>query len=210
MNWIDLVCLGVIVLSALSGLTRGFTREFIGLFGWVVAASLANRWYPDLVPKITPYISNETLADIASFAIIFLLCCIVINTLANVIVGQNSTRFSILGRLDRILGAACGAVKGFATLAIIYILGGIIFPAAQWPDTLQESQMVPYVYQGAAYINELLPSSMQRDIVVPQVKTPRSSYPADTNTNTNVITDPNAPMPATGQQNTNQGISPDY
>ncbi|CAI3951134.1 Colicin V production accessory protein CvpA [Commensalibacter communis] len=210
MNWIDLVCLGIIILSALSGLTRGFTREFIGLFGWVVAASLANRWYPDLAPKITPYISNETIADIASFATIFILCCIVINTLANVIVGQNSTRFSILGRLDRLLGAACGAVKGFATLAIIYIFGGIVFPSAQWPEILQESQMVPYVYQGAVYINGLLPSSMQRDIIVPQIKTPRTSYPTNTNIHPNMITDPNEPLPATGQHNPDEGVSPDY
>lgn len=204
LNWIDLVCLGVVVLGALSGLTRGFTREFIGLFGWVVAASLANRWYPDLSPKITPYISNETIADIISFVVIFLLCSIVINTLANVIVGQNSTRFSLLGRLDRILGAACGAVKSFAGLAIIYILGGIIFPNAQWPDTLQESKAVPYVYQGAVYINGLLPSSMQRDIIVPQTKEPRATYP----TNTDTSTDPNEPLPATKPSDTDVGVSP--
>lgn len=200
LNWIDLVCLGVVVLGALSGLTRGFTREFIGLFGWVVAASLANRWYPDLAPKITPYISNETIVDIISFVAIFLLCSIVINTLANVIVGQNSTRFSLLGKLDRILGAACGAVKSFAGLAIIYILGGIIFPNAQWPDILQESKAVPYVYQGAVYINGLLPSSMQREIITPQTKEPRATYPTNT--------DPNDPLSATKPSNTDVGVSP--
>lgn len=203
LNWIDLVCLAVVVLGALSGLTRGFTREFIGLFGWVVAASLANRWYPDLAPKITPYISNETLVDVASFIVIFFLCSIVINALANLVVGQNSTRFSLLGRLDRILGAACGAVKGFAGLSIVYILGGIVFPNAQWPDSLQESKAVPYVYEGAVYINELLPSSMQREIVVPQTKEPRATYP------TNTDADPNEPLPATQPSDTNTGVSPD-
>lgn len=205
LNWIDLICLGVVALGALSGLTRGFTREFIGLFGWVIAASLANRWYPDLTPKITPYITNQTLADVISFVAIFLVCSIVVNALANIIVGQNSTRFSLLGRLDRILGAACGALKSYAGLAIIYILGGIIFPSAQWPDSLQESQAVPYVYQGAVYLNELLPNSMQRDIVVPQTKAPRATYP----TNTDVNTDPNEPLPATEPNHTDTGVAPD-
>ncbi|MDI2091765.1 CvpA family protein [Commensalibacter oyaizuii] len=177
MNWIDLVCLGVVILGALSGLTRGFTREFIGLFGWIIAASLANRWYPDLTPKITPYISSESVANIIAFIAIFLLASIVINTLANVIVGQNSTRFSILGRLDRILGAVCGGVKGYAGLAIIYLVGSILVPGYQWPETLQESQVVPYIYKGAVYINDLLPTSMQREVVVPQLKTPRMTIP---------------------------------
>lgn len=204
MNWIDLVCLGIIVLSALSGLTRGFTREFIGLFGWVVAASLANRWYPDLSPKITEYISNQTLADVASFIVIFLLCSVLINALANIIVGQNSTRFSLLGRLDKLLGAACGALKGFAGLAIVYIFASILFPAAQWPDSLQESKIIPYVYHGAVYINGLLPSAMQREIVVPQTKPTRETYP----NNNDMNTDPNTNVgPAsTEQNNSNTGV----
>lgn len=183
MNWVDLVCLGVIILGALSGLTRGFTRECIGLFGWILAASLANRWYPDLALKLTPYISSENLTNISAFLIIFALTCIIINALANAVVGQNSARISLLGRLDRLLGAMCGGIKGYAALAIFYLIGGIIFPAAQWPDPLQESQMVPYIYQGAVLINNLLPSSMQRDVIVPQTKAPRISIPDGTGSN---------------------------
>lgn len=173
MNWVDLICLGIILLGVLSGLTRGFTRECIGLFGWVLAASLANRWYPDLAPKLSAYVSSDNLASITAFVIIFALTCIVINALANAVVGQNSARISLLGRLDRLLGALCGGIKGYAGLAIVYLIGGIIFPAAQWPDPLQESQMVPYIYKGAIFINNLLPNSMQRDVVVPQTKAPR-------------------------------------
>ena len=92
---------------------------------------------------------------------------------------QNSTRFSILGRLDRILGAICGSIKGYAGLAILYLIGGIIFPSALWPEPLQESQVVPYIYKGAETINNLLPSSMQHDVVVPQTKEPKTIIPND-------------------------------
>ncbi len=179
MNWVDLVCLCVMILGGLSGLTRGFTRECIGLFGWVIAASLANRWYPEVSPKLQPYVNSENLANILSFILIFILVCIVINALANIVVGQNSTRFSILGRLDRILGAICGSIKGYAGLAILYLIGGIIFPSALWPEPLQESQVVPYIYKGAETINNLLPSSMQHDVVVPQTKEPKTIIPND-------------------------------
>lgn len=177
MNWVDLICLGIIILGALSGLTRGFTRECIGLFGWIVAATLANRWYPELAPKLSSYVSSDSLASIAAFLIIFALASIVINTLANAVVGQHSARISLLGRLDRLLGALCGGIKGYAGLAILYLLGGIIFPSAQWPDPLQESQIVPYIYDGARFINNLLPNAMQRDVIVPQTKAPRATLP---------------------------------
>lgn len=184
MNWVDLTCLGLMILGALSGLTRGFTRECVGLFGWVVAAGLANRWYPDLAPQLATYINSPNIANIVSFLAIFFIACIVINAVANAIVGQSSARISLLGRLDRLLGAICGGFKSYAGLAILYLLGGMLFPSAQWPEPLQESQMVPYVYKGAVYLNNLLPNAMQRDVVVPQIKTPRNPLP-DMNSTSN-------------------------
>ena len=183
MNWVDLSCIVLLVFGALSGLNRGFIREVVGLFGWVFAAGVSNQWYPSVMPKLQPYIPSETVATIISFAGIFLLVCILINALANLLFGTTA-RISILGRVDRILGALCGAVKCFAGLSVIYILGTSAFPSAEWPEVLQESQIVPPVYQGAVYINDLLPNSVKRNLPAPQIKTPRTIMPKETTPDT--------------------------
>lgn len=195
LNWVDLACLAVIGLGALSGLSRGFTREIIGLFGWVIAASLANRWYHDLIPRITPYISSEPMAGVIAFIGILLLVIVIINVFANAIVGANSSRFALLGRLDKLLGLGCGGIKGYAGLSIIYLLGGIIFPSAEWPNSLQKSQIIPYVYDGANYINNLLPNSMQRNVVVPQTTAPRIIIPNSAKTPNDATQPPDNSVP---------------
>ena len=44
MNWVDLVVLGVILLSGLLAFTRGLVREVLGLGAWVIAAVIASPY----------------------------------------------------------------------------------------------------------------------------------------------------------------------
>ncbi|CAK7193520.1 hypothetical protein COMNV_01738 [Commensalibacter sp. Nvir] len=209
-NWIDLVGLIIILFGALSGLSRGFTREFIGLLGWVISAVLANRWYGNLAPQITSYINSDIIAAVISFISIFILTSLVINTVANAVVGPNSSKFSLLGRLDKLMGACCGAVKGAAGLCILYLLSGIVFSNQQWPQAFQESQLIPYLYQGALCVNNLLPSFMQKEVMVPQSVAPRLTIPTENDFEPNTPSTPpqDNPMGNDGQDSIEPNQSP--
>ena len=45
MNWIDYTIIGVIVLSALISIVRGFIKESLSLISWVLAFFIASRFY---------------------------------------------------------------------------------------------------------------------------------------------------------------------
>ena len=72
LTFADLIVLGVITLSAVFGLMRGFTREVLSLGSWVGAGVAA--WYgqPLLRPFALEQIGDPTAADIVSALVIFL------------------------------------------------------------------------------------------------------------------------------------------
>ncbi|OYV32364.1 MAG: hypothetical protein B7Z80_27175 [Rhodospirillales bacterium 20-64-7] len=54
MTWVDGVAIGIVVLSALFSLVRGFVREMLGVFAWLGAIYVALKSY-DLVQ---PYVAS--------------------------------------------------------------------------------------------------------------------------------------------------------
>ncbi|MFT8990785.1 MAG: CvpA family protein [Gluconobacter albidus] len=74
---LDLVALGIMALSALWGLTRGFATELAGLLAWVGAIVLTYRFHGLLEPYLAPYLHQAALAGSASTAILFVVVLLV-------------------------------------------------------------------------------------------------------------------------------------
>ena len=53
---LDLVVIGVVLISALLAAVRGFTREVLAIASWVAAAAVAWVFHPQLVPFVKQYI----------------------------------------------------------------------------------------------------------------------------------------------------------
>ena len=71
MSWLDLLILGIIVLSALISLIRGFVKESISLISWIVAGVLAFRYFEPMSELLEPYLSAPTIRSVTAFAILF-------------------------------------------------------------------------------------------------------------------------------------------
>ena len=55
---LDLVVLGIVVISALLAAVRGFTREVLAIVAWVAAAAAAWYLHPTALPMAQQYIHN--------------------------------------------------------------------------------------------------------------------------------------------------------
>ena len=55
MNWIDFAILGIILLSTLVSLIRGFVKEAISLSVWIAAFFIAKHFYPYLAVYLTNF-----------------------------------------------------------------------------------------------------------------------------------------------------------
>lgn len=152
---IDIISLVIVGVSALHGLWRGFTRQALGLGGWILAILLACRFYAGLIPWTSSYLSNHLAAEAAAFIILLVGLLIAASVLSSFIV--RLVHLTALSGLDRTLGCGFGAIRG----GLLVIL---LFMAAQWfmtPEDMtsleENGRLTPYIRLGTTYIQPFLP-----------------------------------------------------
>lgn len=167
MNWVDLVVLAVLLLSALAGLARGLVREVLGVGAWVGALLVASPWglYPAVVPLMRQRIADPNVADGAAFLVVFVPALIVLWLVARILSGR--VQRSALGGLDRTMGLVFGLARGALIVCLAYILGGLVIPVEQWPRPLLEARSLPLAWQGAAWAALQLPPRLRPAVSPP-------------------------------------------
>jgi len=113
---LDLVVLGVVLISALLAAVRGFTREVLAIVAWIVAAAAAWYLHPTALPIAQQYISSNTVALVAAIGAIFVVTLIIISIITVQI--SDLILDSRIGALDRTLGLFFGAARGFLICVI--------------------------------------------------------------------------------------------
>lgn len=138
MVWIDYVILGIIGLSAVISLIRGFVKEAMSLVTWFAAFFVASQFYADLSTLLD--ISDPLVRNGTAIAILFVLT-LILGALVNYIVGELVTKTGLSGT-DRVLGVCFGAVRGVLIVAalIFFIDTMTAFSQSLW---WQQSRLIP-------------------------------------------------------------------
>ncbi len=109
MNWLDIVIIVVIAISAFGGLKNGLIKAVLSLAGLIVGVVLAGRYYTPLSEQLT-FIPQDNIARIVAFAIILIGVMIIAGVLANLL--KWAVSVVMLGWVNRIGGAIFGLVLG--------------------------------------------------------------------------------------------------
>ncbi|MDA0148044.1 CvpA family protein [Vibrio sp. LaRot3] len=140
MNWLDIVILSVIGLSAVISLIRGFVQEALSLVIWFGAVFIASTYYSRLAVYFTK-IQDDMIRDGAAIAALFI-ATLIIGALVNYLIRQLVQKTGLSGT-DRILGVVFGALRG------VLIVSGVlffvdIFTTLNQNDWWQQSQLVEH------------------------------------------------------------------
>ena len=131
MVWVDCVIPGIIVLSALFSLMRGFVREALSLIGWVAAFWLALRYANPLAELFLSSITIPSLRIITAFTILFVLT-LMLAALVNHLAGHLVKRTGLTGT-DRAVGIVFGIARGGVVVSILVLLAGLTsLPQDPW------------------------------------------------------------------------------
>jgi membrane protein required for colicin V production len=153
---LDLVVLGVVLISALLAAVRGFTREVLAIVAWVVAAAAAWYLHPTVLPFAQQYIHSGTVALVAAIGGIFVITLIVVSIITVQI--SDLILDSRIGALDRTLGLAFGAARGFLICVIGWaLLSGLM--SGRLPEWANNSKIRPAMEETRGSIVAMLPEN---------------------------------------------------
>lgn len=123
MPTLDWVFTGVLVLSTLLGVWRGFVSELISLAAWVAAFMVAQWWALDAAKLLPLAQLGESLRYAAGFAAVFVAVLFSAALLAFVI--RKLLSMAGLGALNRLLGALFGWFRGVVIVLAVAVVVGL-------------------------------------------------------------------------------------
>lgn len=158
---VDILIIGILLVSGIIAVSRGFVREALGILSWIVATFAALYGYPYFAPLFEDFIDNKTITEVVagvSISIVVLVVCTFITSAIH-----RRIKESCLKGLDSILGFIFGLVRGWLIILLLYVLGLIIFPAELY-NQQKASNTLPYVAQSFAVLEKVMPSELNDEI----------------------------------------------
>ncbi|MGE3624034.1 MAG: CvpA family protein [Bdellovibrionales bacterium] len=155
-NMVDIAVFGVILVSGLLALWRGFVREFFALLAWAGAAFITVAFYPALRPWMHQRIETDFAADLATGAALFCGALVVLIPIGYVVSGL--VRGRALTAIDRSLGFVFGVARGALLVCLLFLITLLIWPEKEKePKMLAEARTRPFLAYGAEAMKNLLP-----------------------------------------------------
>ena len=164
---LDLVVIGVVLISALLAAVRGFTREVLAIASWIAAAAVAWLFHPQLVPFIQQYIpassAQGTIALVASIAALFLGTLIVVSLITARV--SDFVLDSRIGALDRTLGFVFGAARGLLLAVIGYVFFTALVGNEKLPVWAKDAKAKPMLEETGRSLIAMLPQDVNADFI---------------------------------------------
>ncbi len=155
---LDLVVIGIVLISALLAAVRGFTREVLAIVAWVVAAAAAWYLHPAALPLAQQYISSGTVALVAAIGGIFVITLIIVSIITVQI--SDLILDSRIGAIDRTLGLVFGAARGFLICVIGWAFLGWLLQGKE-PEWATASRTRPAMENTRDSIIAMLPENAE-------------------------------------------------
>jgi len=167
-SYLDLAVLIIVLISGMLALLRGFTREVLAIFSWVVAAAAAYYFYPLGVPFIQEHahIEKVTIAQAISAAGVFFLALVVVSLVTVKL--SDLILDSKIGALDRTLGFLFGAARGLLLAVVAFVFYGWLVPETNQPPWVNNARAKPLLQAAGDKLRELLPDDI--DTIVAKIK----------------------------------------
>ena len=149
LNFADWFILIVLIASGVISFARGFTKEFLSLFLWLVSFIAAISLEYLATPKINEFIGNEEISKIISYVVVFIIFIfvggIVIKFISKIVKWSGASGF------ERFLGVLFGLIRGSIVLFVIFLL---LPSSLKTTDLISNSKITPIIQKYAPQIEE--------------------------------------------------------
>ncbi len=156
---LDIIVILLVGGGLVFGWLRGFVAEVLSLFAWFLAILALRVLHPPLAEALEGPIGTASGAAVLAFIIIFGLVFVGGKFASRRVGGR--VRNSIIGPLDRVLGAGFGALKGLIGATLLYLALNLVYDtiwgrAAARPEWMAQSRTYPLLHASGEAIVDLV------------------------------------------------------
>lgn len=146
MSALDIFVLLLLFGGGAVGFVRGFVYEVLSLLAWIASIAMIKLFHGQLSSGLLEPVGTAEGASVLAFALLFVPTFILVKLMARSIGGR--TRRSILGPIDRVLGAGFGGIKGLLAATLFFLFANlatdlIYGPEAERPEWMTSSRTFP-------------------------------------------------------------------
>jgi membrane protein required for colicin V production len=115
-NWLDIVLLVILILTAIVGIFKGLVKQVIGLAAVIAGLVLASLYYEGAAGIFGTFVKNKLLGNFLGFLLIFVVVLVAGGILGHLITKAMKGPLALANRL---FGGIFGAVKGVLICGIL-------------------------------------------------------------------------------------------
>lgn len=161
MTGIDFAILGIVLISCVISVLRGFVREALSLASWVISFVIAWELHSAFAGLLESAIEHNNLRLIVAFFVLFILSLVVF-TLVIFFATKVVERTGLTGA-DRVIGVFFGAARGLLIVTVLVALAGYTqLPRA---DVWRESLLIVYFQPIAVWLIDFLPAEYTKNFM---------------------------------------------
>src|ERR1700676_2467219 len=174
---LDVILIGVMLISAVLAMIRGFMREILSIAAWVLAALATLYSYGKLLPYAKSYVNNDIVATGAVVAGTFLLTLLVVSVVT--VRFSDMVLDSRVGALDRTLGFLFGLARGLIIVVVAFLFFVWLVPDRSQPEWIRGAKSRVVLQGTGDWLMSMLPEDLDATISKRLKKTkPEEDEPA--------------------------------
>src|SRR3954447_4582305 len=162
-TWLDLILLGVMLISGLLAMIRGFMREILSITAWGAAAVATLLLYPKLLPVAKANISSDIVATGAVIGGVFLITLLVVSIITVKV--SDMVLDSRIGALDRTLGFLFGLGRGLIIVVVAFLFFAWLVPPRTQPSWVTNAKSREMLQWTGDWLMAMLPDDPESTIL---------------------------------------------
>jgi membrane protein required for colicin V production len=175
---LDFILIGVMLVSALLAMIRGFMREILSIAAWVIAAVATLYAYSRLLPYAKTYFNNDIIAAGAVIGGTFLGTLLIVSIIT--VRFSDMVLDSRVGALDRTLGFLFGLARGLIIVVVAFLFFAWLVPPRTQPSWVANAKSRVVLQSTGDWLISMLPDDPESTILK-RLKRPKpdDGEPAD-------------------------------
>ena len=160
---LDIILIGVMLISALLAMIRGFMREVLSIASWGVAAVVTLYSYTKLLPFAKSYFNNDIVATAVVVGGTFLGTLLIVSVIT--VRFSDMVLDSRVGALDRTLGFLFGLGRGLVIVVVAYLFFDWLVPDRSKPEWVMKAKSKIVLSSTGDWLKAQLPEDPETTIL---------------------------------------------